>query len=71
MKAKNLPAPNPTARELLEVVGGKTHALHSVAEWQTRGDVYITCSCKEAFQVEYDPVVVKALKNAPRVETTT
>ena len=64
---KGLPVLHPTARDLLELVGGAAHALHSVASKRkarfTSFDM--TCSCGEVFKVPVSDVAWLALRNVP------
>ena len=56
-----------TARDLLEEVGGPTHALHTVvAQVAARGKaIVITCSCRSTFKVPGTQDNVDALRNVP------
>ena len=69
MKLVALPAVHPTARELLETIGGPAHALHSVVGWSARGYIYVDCSCGDTFKIESNSLVMAALRNAPKAET--
>lgn len=64
---KGLPILHATARDLLELVGGAAHALHSVAKKRkarfTSFDM--TCSCGEVFKVPVSDVAWLALRNVP------
>jgi hypothetical protein len=64
---KGLPVLHATARDLLELVGGAAHALHSVASKKkarfTSFDM--TCSCGEVFKVPVSDVAWLALRNVP------
>lgn len=59
-----------TARELLERVGGKEHAQHSVArkhtsvrKRSTSATIEFTCTCGEEFEVGATPENKAALRN--------
>lgn len=60
--------PNPTARELLELVAGTDHALHSVAGYERSrpGVITLVCSCDETFPVEANTTVAQALRNVTK-----
>lgn len=54
-----------TARDLLERVGGATHAFHTVIIKNRihRGAVLFTCSCGESFEVPASTENTAALRN--------
>lgn len=70
MKAmtKTLPKPRATARELLEIVAGTEHSIHSVTSrdsnsWKDK--IAITCSCGEVFKMAYSAEAADAVRNVP------
>jgi len=63
---KALPTHNPTARELLELVAGSEHAVHSVARRKvTKKSIGMICSCGEDFKLPFSDGALAALRNVP------
>ena len=63
---KTLPTPNTTARELLELVAGNEHALHSVSRYKQKNETLtLECSCGEKFKLPRSAIALTALRNVP------
>lgn len=62
-----IPLPsNPTSRELLVSVAGRSHEMHSISTLaRSKQEITLTCSCQKVFALPNTPEHLNILRHVP------